>query len=266
MMLPVYNLDGDEVEKIQIPLVFSTPYNPRLIKRAVLAIQSHSRIPKGTDPLAGERASSESWNTGRGISRIGRIKSHSGPRGGSAAGVAGVTGGRNPHPPRSEKNIYQKLNKKEKTSALMSAISASMNRESVINRGHRIDNLLNLPLIIIDDIESMNRTKDIRLTLINFGLSNELERLSNVRLRSGKSRLRGRSRKIKKGPLIVCSNDLGIGDACENLLGVDLVEAKNLNVSDLAPGTDAGRLVVWTKSSFSNLSSNILKAVEINAS
>ena len=266
MMLPVYNLDGDEVEKIQIPLVFSTQYNPRLIKRAVLAIQSHSRFPIGTDPLAGELASSESWNTGRGISRIGRIKSHSGPRGGSAAGVAGVTGGRNPHPPRSEKNIYQKLNKKEKTSALMSAISASMNREFVINRGHRINNLLNLPLIIIDDIESMNRTKDIRLTLINLGLSNELERLSDVRLRSGKSRLRGRSRKIKKGPLIVCSNDLGIGDACENLLGVDLVEAKNLNVSDLAPGTDAGRLVVWTKSSFSNLSSNILKAVEINAS
>ena len=112
MMLPVYNLDGEEVEKIQVPLVFTTPYNPRLIKRAVLAIQSHSRIPKGTDPLAGERSSSESWNTGRGISRIGRIKSHSGPRGGSAAGVAGVKGGRNPHPPRSSKNIYQKLNKK----------------------------------------------------------------------------------------------------------------------------------------------------------
>ena len=77
---------------------------------------------------------------------------------------------------------------------------------------------------------------------------------------------RGRSRKIKKGPIIVCSKDLGIGDACKNLLGVDLVEAKNLNVSDLAPGTEAGRLVLWTKSSFSNLSSNLLKAVEINAS
>ena len=148
----------------------------------------------------------------------------------------------------------------------MSAISASMNREFVINRGHRIDNLLNLPLIIIDDIESVNRTKDIRLTLINLGFSNELERLSDVRLRSGKSRLRGRSRKIKKGPLIVCSNDLGIGDACENLLGVDLVKAKNLNVLDLAPGTEAGRLVIWTKNSFSNLSSNILKSVKLNAS
>jgi large subunit ribosomal protein L4e len=266
MMLPVYNLDGKEVEKIQIPLVFSTPYNPRLIKRAVLAIQSHNRLPKGTDPLAGERSSSESWNTGRGISRIGRIKSHSGPRAGSAAGVAGVTGGRTPHPPVSSKNIYHKLNKKEKTSALMSAISASMNRDFVINRGHKIDNLVNLPLVVVDDLESMNRTKDIRITLTNLGLSDELERLSQVRLRSGKSRLRGRSRKIKKGPLIVCSQDLGIGDSCKNLLGVDLVEAKNLNVSDLAPGTDAGRLVIWTKNSFSNLSSNILKAVEINAS
>ena len=107
MMFPVYDLDGKEVEQIQVPLVFSTPYNPRLIKRAVLALQSHTRIPKGTDPLAGERGSTESWNTGRGISRIGRVKSHSGPRGGSAAGVAGVTGGRNPHPPVSSKNIYQ---------------------------------------------------------------------------------------------------------------------------------------------------------------
>ena len=148
----------------------------------------------------------------------------------------------------------------------MSAISASMNRDFVINRGHKIDNLVNLPLVVVDDLESMNRTKDVRITLTNFGLSDELERLSQVRLRSGKSRLRGRSRKIKKGPLIVCSQDLGIGDSCKNLLGVDLVEAKNLNVSDLAPGTDAGRLVIWTKNSFSNLSSNILKAVEINAS
>ena len=141
-----------------------------------------------------------------------------------------------------------------------------MNRDFVINRGHKIDNLVNLPLVVVDDLESMNRTKDIRITLTNLGLSDELERLSQVRLRSGKSRLRGRSRKIKKGPLIVCSQDLGIGDSCKNLLGVDLVEAKNLNVSDLAPGTDAGRLVIWTKNSFSNLSSNILKAVEINAS
>lgn len=266
MMLSVYDLDGNEVEKIELPKIFSTPYNPRLIKRSVLAIQSHSLTPNGSDPLAGERGSTESWNTGRGISRIGRIKSHSGPKAGSAAGVGGVTGGRTVHPPVSSKNIYKKLNKKEKTAALVSAISASMNKELVINRGHKIDNLSHFPLIVVDDIESINRTKDIKLTLINLGLNDELNRLLNVRLRSGKPRLRGRSKKVKKGPLIVYSQDFGIKNACQNLLGVDLVEANNLTVADVAPGNEAGRLIVWTKNSFSNFSNNVNKVVEINAS
>ena len=68
MSLPVYDLDGNETEMIEIPKVFSIPYNPRLIKRSVLAIQSHSFMPNGSDPLAGERGSTESWNTGRGMS------------------------------------------------------------------------------------------------------------------------------------------------------------------------------------------------------
>ena len=78
--------------------------------------------------------------------------------------------------------------------------------------------------------------------------------------------MRGRYKKIKKGPLIVCSKDSGLSDACKNLTGVDLVEAKNLAVTDVAPGTEAGRLVIWTKSSFSNFSDNVKKLVETNAS
>lgn len=31
-------------------------------------------------------------------------------------------------------------------------------------------------------------------------------------------------------------------------MGVDVIEAKNLNVQLLAPGTDAGRLTVWSES------------------
>ena len=266
MSLPVYDLDGNETEMIEIPKVFSIPYNPRLIKRSVLAIQSHSLMPNGSDPLAGERGSTESWNTGRGMSRIGRIKSHTGPRAGSAAGVASVVGGRSTHPPVSLKNIYQKLNKKEKLLALISAISASVKRDFVINRGHKIDKLLYLPLVVVDEIESISRTKDIKLTLVNLGLSEELNRISVVSIRSGKPRLRGRYKKIKKGPLIVCSKDSGLRNACKNLTGVDFVEAKNLAVTDVAPGTEAGRLVIWTKSSFSNFSDNVKKLVEINAS
>ena len=39
MSLPVYDLDGNETETIEIPKVFSIPYNPKIIKRSVLAIQ-----------------------------------------------------------------------------------------------------------------------------------------------------------------------------------------------------------------------------------
>jgi large subunit ribosomal protein L4e len=48
--------------------------------------------------------------------------------------------------------------------------------------------------------------------------------------------------------LLVVLKDEGIGKAARNLTGVDIVEVSNLNVEDLAPGTHAGRLTVWTKS------------------
>ena len=115
-------------------------------------------------------------------------------------------------------------------------------------------------------IKICETAKSKKLTLVNLGLSEELIRISAVSTRSGKPRLRGRYKKIKKGPLIVCSKDSGLGNACKNLTGVDLVEAKNLAVTDVAPGTEAGRLVIWTKSSFSNFSDNVKKLVEINAS
>ena len=48
--------------------------------------------------------------------------------------------------------------------------------------------------------------------------------------------------------MLVVSKDEGIVKAARNLAGVDIVEARSLNVEDLAPGTHAGRLTVWTKS------------------
>lgn len=48
--------------------------------------------------------------------------------------------------------------------------------------------------------------------------------------------------------MLVVGEDKGLGKAARNLTGVDVVEAKNLNVQLLAPGTDAGRLTVWSES------------------
>ncbi len=64
MSVAIYNLDGEEIDKIQLPKIFSAPYNPKLIHRAAVAIESHMFVPNGTDPLAGERGSTQSYNTG----------------------------------------------------------------------------------------------------------------------------------------------------------------------------------------------------------
>jgi large subunit ribosomal protein L4e len=65
--------------------------------------------------------------------------------------------------------------------------------------------------------------------------------------------MRGRGKKIGKGPLIVINEDKGIIKAARNIPGVDIIIAKNLNAELLAPGAHAGRLVVWARTAFSNL-------------
>ena len=56
-MTKVYDLQGNSVKEIQLPKVFSTPYRPDLIQRAVLAIQSNSRLRYGKDVIAGLKTS-----------------------------------------------------------------------------------------------------------------------------------------------------------------------------------------------------------------
>ena len=91
MKIPVYDLDGNKTENIDLPEFFSMPYRSKLIHRAVIAINSHQFSPQGRDPLAGERTSSESWNTGRGVSRIARVR---GRGAGASRGSARLSNGR----------------------------------------------------------------------------------------------------------------------------------------------------------------------------
>ena len=118
---------------MDVPRVFTTEYRPDLIKRSVLSTISSRSQPYGPNPLSGKMTSAESLGKNRGIARLPRMKS--GPRRG--AFVPQTVGGRRAHPPVPEKTIREKINKKEKRLALMSAIAATANVEKVRNRGHR---------------------------------------------------------------------------------------------------------------------------------
>ena len=239
----IFNLEGKPTGKTNLPSVFDTPLRPDVIKRAVLSIQSHRLQPQGRDPMAGKRTSAESRGTGMAIARVPREKGG----GGKAAFAPGTVGGRQAHPPRSEARVTKELPKKEKRLALLSAIAATAQKETVAARGHEVESIPEFPLIVEDSLETLTKAKDVESVLASLGLISDVSRVRESRkVRAGKGKYRGRKMKQAVGPLIVVAENKGLMDSASNLPGVDIVTVKNINAELLAPGTHPGRLTLWT--------------------
>ena len=205
--------------------------------------------------MAGERTTAETHSppTGTGRSRIPRVKGERYSRGGLAGGVASVVKGRLPHPPRSEKVIHLAVNRKEKRLATDSAIAYTANLEAVKARGHRMSGQT-LPLVVADDIETVEKTAELVSFLEKVDLKAELQRVDRrTKRNSGKRRLRGRAYRNGVGPLIVVTNDRGVGKAAGGIPGVGVTKVQDVSVLDLAPGGVPGRLTLWTESAMSAL-------------
>jgi large subunit ribosomal protein L4e len=246
----IFDLQGKTVGKATLPDVFATPLRPNVIKRAVLAIQSSRRQAQGRDPMAGKRTSAESRGTGLGIARVPRVKGG----GGRAAFAPSTVGGRQPHPPRSEKKIVKRIPKKEARLALLSAIAATASKDVITSRGHRIEDVPEIPLIVTDSIEELTKTSEVEAALTNLGVFSDLYRVKTSRkIRAGKGKRRGRKMKQARGPLIVVAENKGIFDAANNILGVTVSKVSDLNAEILAPGTHPGRLTLWTNGALEQL-------------
>lgn len=261
MKVNFLSIQGKPMGKIDLSDVFNERFRPDLIKRTVLALQSHRRQPYGTDPLAGSRSSAHFHGRRRvrhgmqmrDMARAPRI--HTGPphmyfR---TRKSPQTVKGRKAHPPKVEKVWYQKINKKERKLALKSAIAATANKDVVSERGHKVD-LIELPLVVEDAVQSIKKTKDVEELLSSLKLDEEIKRIKMKKVRPGKGKMRGRRYKKKIGPLFVVSEDKGLCKACKNILGVDVRTVEKISVEDLAPGALAGRLTIWSKSSIQKLS------------
>ncbi|KYH42472.1 MAG: 50S ribosomal protein L4P [Candidatus Bathyarchaeota archaeon B63] len=245
----VFDLDGKRVGRVKIPSVFSTALRPDVIKKAVVAIQTHRIQPQGRDVMAGKRTTARSWGVGHGIARIPRLRDSR-----RAALAPGTVGGRRAHPPVVEKRIEKRIPKKERRLALFSAIAATGIREVVAQRGHVVEGVPDLPLVVTDDIQGLKRTREVRDAFMKLGVWPDICRVKeSIKIRAGKGKMRGRRRKMAVGPLIVISENGGILEAARNLPGVDVAYVRDLNPEILAPGTHPGRLTVWTRSSIEEL-------------
>ncbi len=247
----VYGLDGTEKEKIDLPEVFNTVYRPDIIRKTFNVLHSNKRQPYGANPLAGTKHATASVGKGRGSSRVPRLT-----QGRRAALAPCVVGGRRAHPPRAERNWKEKMNKKEKQIACKSAIAATADKELVSKRGHKFDNKLTLPIIVDDKFENIKKTREVINAFDKMGIYDDVLRAnSGKHIRAGKGKRRGRKYKIPKSILIVSTKD-DIKKSSNNLLGIDIIKLNEMNIEHLAPGGDAGRLTVFTKTALKKMGGN----------
>ena len=262
--------DGREIGggTVRLPDAFASPFRPDLIRRAHAIMDSHRFQPKGVHPTAGMDVSADSLDppTGHGRSRVARIRGRGGGgRSGEAGEVASTRGGRQAHPPRADKRIRKRINRTERRLALRSAISATAMRGVVEARGHRVPPGRALPIVVPDEVEGVSRAPALASLLDSLGLRDDVRRLAGRRARSGRPALRGRPKKAGKSVLFVVDGGSGgpsgggeegevgpartappLARAAGSMPGVDVVRAADLSVLDLAPGSEPGRLVVYT--------------------
>jgi len=251
--VPLYDAEGKSAGQVPLPQFFEAPVRGDLIRRAVVALQSHSFQPQGRNSMAGKRTTAASLGVGHAMSRVPRVKGERYARGGLAGFAPNTVKGRLTFPPTSAKRPYKRINEKELKLAMLSAVAATSSRPLVQARGHRIAADLELPLVVSDDAEKLTKSSEAEKVLKNMGLWEDVERASERKIRSGKGSVRGRPHKSKISALIVVSKRQGAEKAFGNFSGVRVVEVSSLNVSDLAPGTQPGRLTVWTESAIKGL-------------
>ena len=255
MKITTYTTTGTKEGEIELPIIFSTPFRRELIHKAWTNITSHKFQPQGRHPTAGQDVVADSNDppTGQGVSRVARAQGGGGGRQGQGAEVASTRGGRQAHPPIVGKVIYKKLNKKENKLALCSAIAATASKEIVALRGHKVEGIETFPIVISNDIESISKANDISKILDSLKLKEDVERLESRKVRSGQSRLRGRSKKVGKSVLFVAKDVSNLSKAVGSFPGVEVKKVTDLSILDLAPGAHPIRLTVYSKSAIEEI-------------
>jgi large subunit ribosomal protein L4e len=221
-------------------------------------MNKNHRQPYAVSKLAGEQTSAQSWGTGRAVSRIPRVAGGGTHRSGQGAFGNMCRGGRMFGATKVWRRWHVKISNGQRRYATCSALSASSLAPLVLARGHRIEQIAEVPLVIADvDVDAVAKTKEAIALLKSIGAYADLDRVAASRhLRAGKGKARNRRYVQRRGPLLIHNKERGndaLASAFRNVQGLDLCNVHHLNLLQLAPGGHVGRFVIWTESAFKEL-------------
>jgi len=148
---------------------------------------------------------------------------------------------------------HVKINTAQRRYAVASALAASALPALLMSRGHRIDQVPEVPLVVANEaIDTITKTSKAVALLKALNAYDDVEKVKDSHhVRAGKGKMRNRRYVQRRGPLIVYkSKSDTIVRAFRNIPGVELTHVNNMSLLDLAPGGHLGRFIVWTKDAF----------------
>merc|ERR1711935_583048 len=255
-VVSVYNTGAADIQVgkgIPMPGVFSVPIRNDLVHFVHSNLAKNRRQGHAVFWMAGMENSAESWGTGRAVARIPRISGSGTHRSGQATFGNMCRGARMFAPLKIWRKWHGKANITQRRHAVASALAASACAPLVMARGHRVDGVPELPLVV--DTLNCETTKGLLSTLNKFGCAEDLAKVRRSKqIRQGVGKYRNPRYVMRKGPLIVYGDgSANIRKATRNLPGVDLCHVSRLNILQLAPGGHLGRFCVFTEDAFKAL-------------
>jgi len=255
-VVSVYKFDNasEKSGTVPMPVVLTTPLRPDLVRTVHTNVSKNKRQAYAVYAKAGYETAAESWGTGRAVARIPRVPGGGTHRSGQAAFGNMCRGGGMFCPTKTWRRWHRRVNVTEKRHAVVSALAASSLPPLVMARGHRIGEVSELPLVISDGAEGVQKTKDALAFLKGLGCEEELQKVADSKkVRSGKGKMRNRRYTMRRGPLVVYNEDNGIVRAIRNIPGVETASVDSLNLLTVAPGGNFGRFIIWTEGAFKKL-------------
>merc|ERR1712038_304241 len=237
-----------------LPAVFRAPVRPDIVSLMHNNIAKNKRQPYCVSEPAGHQTSAESWGTGRAVARIPRVRGGGTHRSGQAAFGNMCRGGRMFAPLKTWRRWHKRCNINQRRYAMTSAIAATGVPALVMAKGHKVDEVPEIPLVVSNAAQEYKKTKQAVDLLKQLGAWDDVKRVyAPRRMRAGRGKSRDRKHVQKLGPAIVYAQDNGIVRAFRNIPGVEVLDVNNLNVLRLAPGGHVGRFLIFTEDAFKAL-------------
>jgi len=158
-------------------------------------------------------------------------------------------------PTKTYRRWHRKVNKNQRRFAIASALAGSSSTALVMARGHRVEKVPEIPLVLSNEtfLEVSKTSAAVKL-LKAISAYEDVEKVKYSRkLRAGNGKARNRRYVQKRGPLIIYDTKAPLIRAFRNLPGIELCSVRRLNLLLLAPGGHVGRLIIWTKVAFEKL-------------